>query len=238
MSATISATLTTPAATATATAAPTIFPLPFAAAGDHYFLTVAMDGTVTSPGFAAAGTPVPAGVTVVTKEQWDTVTAVLAVGGSCRCVNGVVIPATLPLPAPPSFASLQSAALVQIDTAAETARLQFLTPGSGQSLEYEATNTEAAEAMALLALTPPGALDPSSFPWLVAEQEALASVGQVLALADVVRGVAATAAGWDLAGATIKRIRREAKLKVGAATTAADVAAIVTGLAWPTPPSP
>lgn len=121
-------------------------------------------------------------------------------------------------------------ATMQIDQQAEAARLQFLTPGSGQAMEYAATEQEALKAKD--AADP---LNPDDYPWLKAEQDALAAAGQTATLRDVVNAVLAQREAWYQAGVAIKEIRRGAKMKVDAAQTAAEVQDILAGLSWPTP---
>jgi hypothetical protein len=129
-----------------------------------------------------------------------------------------------------ALAELRSNAEVTIDTAAETARLQWLTQGTGQALEYADTQTQAAAAM-----TSPDPLDPALYPMIVAEQQAQAAVGVMITLRQTVQIISAQSAAWQSAGATIKQIRRTAKLKIASATTSAQIDLIVSELSWPTP---
>ena len=124
------------------------------------------------------------------------------------------------------LAAAKAAAAAEIDADAEAARLRFITPGAGQSLEYAATE---AEVRAYLA-APSG--DPEDWPWLNAERLA---AGGTATVAEVAQQVLALADAWRITGAEIKRIRRAAKLQVEAATTIAGVRAAVSGAAWPQP---
>lgn len=128
---------------------------------------------------------------------------------------------------PEELAAAKAAAAADVDVQAEAARLRFITPGAGQSLEYSATE---AEARAFVAAN--GAGDPDDWPWINAERLA---AGGAATMAQVAQQVLALADAWRATGAEIKRVRRAAKLQVEAATTIAAVRAAVTGAAWPQP---
>ncbi|GAB4193242.1 MAG: hypothetical protein OHK0024_33450 [Thalassobaculales bacterium] len=128
---------------------------------------------------------------------------------------------------------LEAALHLAIDTAAESARLRFITGGSGQALEYQRSIEE---ARALIAAG--GTPAPEDYPMLAAEVAALAAVGVSRSLAQVAAEVAAMDAAWQQAGAAIKLLRRAAKLLVSTAIAAEDPAAAVAaaaGIAWPEP---
>jgi hypothetical protein len=118
---------------------------------------------------------------------------------------------------------VRAAALVEIDNAAERARAAFITRGSGQAMEYLATEAEARAFNA-------GA--PGPFPFLEAERDA---VGRRVTLADVSAAVLAQAGAWAQAGAAIKRTRRAAKTQVEMAATIDDIAIALAGVEWPKP---
>lgn len=120
-----------------------------------------------------------------------------------------------------SLPVLKAAALRAIDAAAELARQSFLTPGSGQALEYSATETEARAVLAVLAAG--GTPDSADYPFVQAEVLALAATGQTVTLADAAAQVVVEADGWKAVGSAIKEIRRAAKMRVEQATTAAEV---------------
>lgn len=192
-----------------------------------FYAYVATDGTVSAAGQRADGT-VPAGATAVSEDHYNTI---LASPGQCRMVNGTLILTPAPVHTPPGLDAFKAAALLQVDAAAEAARLQFITPGSGQALEYEATAAEAARALALPAGS---ALQDADYPWLAAERDAIkVASGQALTLLAVAQMAQATMAGWSQAGSAIKRIRRTAKLQIGAASTIEQVHAVLDGLVWP-----
>jgi hypothetical protein len=119
-------------------------------------------------------------------------------------------------------------AVARVDREAERARQALLTPGAGQAIEYRAT---ADEARRLLDLRH-GPADPNDYPFLAAEQDAQAAVGGAKTLEDIAAAVLAADAAWVAVGARIKRLRREAKLRIQAATTPAEVEAASAGIAW------
>jgi hypothetical protein len=131
---------------------------------------------------------------------------------------------------PPPIEEIRADARAEVDRQAEDARRRFITPGSGQALEYEQTRAEAEAAD--LAADP---LDPAVFPMLEAERAALEAAGVTVTLRQVCQQVLAEFAAWQATGAEIKRVRRTAKLQIAAAPDRAAVDAILAGLAWPTP---
>lgn len=108
----------------------------------------------------------------------------------------------------------------KIDLDAETARLKYITAGSGQALEYR----EVAEETARYAATG-GA---GEYPML----QASVSAGEAASLAEAAALVAAREQGWAMIGAEIRRLRLVAKMAVSAATTA-DQAAAAAEVVWP-----
>ena len=166
-------------------------------AAAHYWLAVATDGTVTDAGTSEPGAGLPAGVTVVTLEQYQTAVETRADGGSLRYINGVLKLGHIPTMTLPTIAQLRASAEVRIDAAAEEARLQFLTPGSGQALEYQETQSEALLLKQILDAKPDQVIVASDLPYLKAEQDACAAVGVTVSLLQVANAVLATRAAWD-----------------------------------------
>lgn len=125
----------------------------------------------------------------------------------------------------PTIDTLKLTLTAKVDADAEAARLQWITPGSGQALTYEQKRAEA-ERMA----TDP-APKPTDYPLLAAEvgitAETLTAVGTL---------VRARAAAWTAIAAQIESLRLQAKAAVMAASNAAEAraAAVVT---WPAGPS-
>jgi hypothetical protein len=130
----------------------------------------------------------------------------------------------------PQLPALKTQLLAQVDAAAEAARQRFLTPGAGQALEYQATETEAHDYAAAGYPT----FDAALWPFLAAELAALAEAGQPSTAEAVADQVLAQSTAWRAVGAAIKQLRRTAKLAIAAAetATAARAAAVVT---WPQP---
>lgn len=158
----------------------------------------------------------------LTAEQYAMVTSELP----HRVVAGVLEGFTRVI----DIGKFRAGARARVDASAEQARLAFITPGSGQALEYQATQ---AEALAVLA----AGVEPSaaSAPWLAAERDAMAAVEVTVTLLEVAGQVVALQAQWVQAGAAIKRIRRKAKMLIGAAGTPAEIEAIRAALVWPAP---
>jgi hypothetical protein len=133
--------------------------------------------------------------------------------------------------APDALAALRTAASGKIDTAAETARLRFVTPGSAMQIVYYEKKTEAALFLATYAdATAALAAVPTAWPFLAAELGITATT-----LFAVATTIGATAAQWIGIAAAIEAIRMAAKLQVTTAATGAAIDAVVAGLTWPQP---
>lgn len=124
---------------------------------------------------------------------------------------------------PPEAAGLdmaRAASLRFIDDQAERLRQMFITPGAGQTLEYEATAREAR------AWQPGESLE--AYPFLEAEARALEeATGMVPVIEDLIADVIAQADAWVRAGSQIKRLRRMRKMRIEAAAEYATIAAII-----------
>ena len=111
------------------------------------------------------------------------------------------------------LAAAQAHAKQRIDEAAESARTKYITPGSGQAMEYEAAAREAERFIAD---------QPGPYPMLQADVDAgLAS--DLWAAAQLVLGMRGA---WEPVGAEIRRVRLQAKREVDQAATQAQVAQI------------
>lgn len=110
----------------------------------------------------------------------------------------------------------------EVDAAAETERLKYITPGDGQAMTYQ---QKVAEAQALKDATNP---QPSDYPILSSEVGITAeTLGEV---ADI---VLAAFAQWQQIGAMIESIRLGAKRDIDAAEDEATARAIVDAIVWP-----
>ena len=118
-----------------------------------------------------------------------------------------------------NLAPLRGRAKQKVDAQAEQERQRrWITPGDGQAQEYAVTRDEA------FAIADDADPQDADYPQLVAERDAQAAVGVTKTLAEVgqeVRSIVAQQTGGS--GAAIKRARREAKLKIDAATTPAEI---------------
>lgn len=144
-----------------------------------------------------------------------------------RVIDGVLQKVAPPLPA---IEVSRAEGIVMVDTLAENARLRFITNGSGQALEYQATFDEAIAANAA-----PDPLDPANYPWLASEQTAQQQAGLNPSLRDVINQVMGQRDAWVAAGAAIKEIRRSAKLRIDLANTKGEIDDIINAIVWPTP---
>jgi len=123
---------------------------------------------------------------------------------------------------------VQKDAVSKIDTAAESARLKFITPGAGQMLMYEFKRVETEK---FLAATNPNAVD---FP-LMNERATRKGVP----LGDVATEWQAKSDGWMAIAAQIEGLREGAKDAIAAvvddANAQTSIDAIVNGITWPVP---
>jgi hypothetical protein len=126
---------------------------------------------------------------------------------------------------------LRDQAKAQIDRAAELARAAWVTPGTGQAMEYARTGAEA-EA---LRVAGHGDDDAALYPMLAAEAAALRAAGQEVSLAGIAAGVLRRIAECDEALAAIKQVRLHAKTQVDQATAPGDILAVTQALVWPVP---
>lgn len=152
----------------------------------------------------------------------------IPVSGAWAVSGGALVPATeIDLPVP----ILKKRAAAAINTAAEAARGNFITLGAGQALEYVETEKE---ARAYMAAGYP-AFVATDWPYINAELQARRDAGETtLTATTATNDILAQADAWRTAGAAIKRLRRRALIAIGAATTAAQVAAAAT-VTWPSP---
>lgn len=112
------------------------------------------------------------------------------------------------------FASLVAAradAKRQIDEAAEKTRLKYITPGSGQAMEYEAAAKEAERYVEG---------KPGTYRMLQADVDAGLSADLVVAAASVL----GMRAQFDVVGSAIRTVRLSAKRQVDEAATQAEIA--------------
>ncbi|ABS15012.1 hypothetical protein I6H96_06590 [Brucella anthropi] len=112
----------------------------------------------------------------------------------------------------------------EVDAAAETERLKYITPGDGQAMTYQQKVTE---AQALKATSNPQV---SYYPLLSSEVGITAET-----LSDVADIVLAAFAMWQQIGAAIEGIRLGAKIDIDAAADEATAHAIVDAIEWPQP---
>lgn len=197
----------------------------------HFALTDASGAVVAvgncSPDDLFLQAPPEGGARIVLTE--DTAPAIRAAMHRWRLIDGMLVERADA--GAPSLAIAKAVALQQVDRAAETARLRFLTPGSGQALEYQATEVEARAYAAAGYLE----FDPETYPFLQAERLAVqAATGALPEAQATAQAVIAQADAWRQAGSAIKAFRRAAKLRIEAATAQAEIQAALQ-ITWPTP---
>jgi len=124
--------------------------------------------------------------------------------------------------APPDLAMVKKYQCDVVDARAETERLKYITPGSGQAMTYQ---QKADEARRFVAAEAPVAAD---YPMLS---------GEVGVTADDIAGVAAVVKaaheGWQVIGAAIEGVRLRAKKAINQAATVEDAEAAAGAVAWP-----
>jgi hypothetical protein len=130
-------------------------------------------------------------------------------------------------PAAPSLEERKASATRAVDDEAERRRLTYLTPGSGQALVYQEKRREAEAALAAFSEAGGQPVDPAEFPLLAAELGITASD-----LQGVAQAVMSTALAWTQVAAAIEGTRLKAKRDIDAATSAAQVEAILAAITW------
>ena len=126
------------------------------------------------------------------------------------------------LPADAGFVALKKSLIDETDRQAELVRQNYITPGSGQALTYQA---KAAQAKSCLADAAP---DAASYPLLAAE------IGITAAdLLGVATAIDAANTQWLLIGSQIEATRLGAKKSINAALTAAAAKSIFDAITWP-----
>lgn len=132
---------------------------------------------------------------------------------------------------PPPLAEVDLAALkaglkTAIDCAAEAERLQYITGGAGQAMEYQQAAAEAIALLSVIDADPEHVADPADYPMLAA------SIGiDGATLADVAATVAAMNRQWQVLGSAIRFARLAAKQAIDLAPDAEAARAVVP--AWP-----
>jgi len=123
----------------------------------------------------------------------------------------------------------------RIDTAAETERLKYITPGSGQAMTYQEKVAQAASyTKSWLAHT----VDPDNAPEVNAAEYPLLAASLGIdgdTLLEVAETVTYAYALWQQIGAAIEATRLLAKIAIDDAADIEDAQSIFDALIWPTP---
>jgi len=120
------------------------------------------------------------------------------------------------------LAEIKARLKAEVDAAAETERLKYITPGAGQAMTYQ---QKVEEARAFKAAGDPQASD---YPILASEIDITAET-----LAEVADVVLAAYAQWQQIGAVIESIRLGGKRDIDAAEGETEARAIVDAIIWP-----
>lgn len=123
---------------------------------------------------------------------------------------------------------------VSIDTAAENARSIWITPGTGQSMEYDRVQQEADAA-----IKAPSSATAAKYPMLAATIGIDIDPDTGKAAADVLgvaRSVQAARDFWTEKGAAIRAARLKGKAAIAEAATVDAAIVAAAGVAWPAPP--
>lgn len=130
--------------------------------------------------------------------------------------------------------SLKTAGKFKVDTLAEEVRLRFLTPGTGQAMEYAEVQAQAEAALSAKATT----VKPEAYPMLAASigLDVDPDTGRLAEdVLGVARGIRAARASWLDVGSQIRRVRQQAKADIEAATSREAIEMIVSAIVWPAP---
>lgn len=117
-----------------------------------------------------------------------------------------------------------------IDDRAEALRLTLITPGSGQAMEYQE-----AYSQAVAALADPAKATAARFPMLAVTVGSEIDPQTGAPAVDVLGVARSVAAGYDaylVAGAAIRGVRLNGKVKVGQAASVADAEAAFAAIDW------
>lgn len=135
------------------------------------------------------------------------------------------------VPASAILSGLQMALKVAVDTKAEVLRSSITTPGTGQAMEYQESQSQAAAA-----LKAPSSATAAKYPMLAAsigidiDPSTGSAAEDVLGVA---RAVMASYDQWLQIGAAIKQIRLTAKRAIDEALSPEAAAETYGAIAWP-----
>ncbi|HEY9081352.1 hypothetical protein [Magnetovibrio sp.] len=132
----------------------------------------------------------------------------------------------------PALAEVQADAKRTIDAQAEAARLSYITPGDGQAMSYREKSDQARECLA--AHTPASPPAPGVYVLLDSEVGIMKNADTTITADayEVAVVVEATRQAWLAVEATINRTRVQAKADIAAATTEAEIDAVLAALVW------
>ena len=192
----------------------------------YYVVANPTTGAITQHGHVpAANAAFTLGAMRATAISVEQYAQVQRSAGAVALVGGAIVPVAAPKL---DLVRLRANFTAKVDASAENARGKFISGGAGHALEYLAS---LAEAHAIT--TAPDPLDPALYPWLSADVAAKTTAATPYTLREAAAAAIAAAAAWNVAGASIKQLRLAARQSLAAATTAAQMQAILSGLKWP-----
>lgn len=136
-----------------------------------------------------------------------------------------------------ALAQHRSRAAEMVDKGAEAARIQWITPGAGQALAYEAKRRECMSWADVIAAAGTPVL--SDYPWMRSRAARLNDIAEGAVVQAQMQAVAdewaAKITSWAAAGIAIENLREQAKEDISVAPDAATVQAVLDGIIWPSP---
>lgn len=165
----------------------------------------------------------------ITQEQYDQALAAILDGKAVTTIGGFKIVDAPAVEDDDPNANLdldqwKAKLAIKIDADAESARLRYITGGSGQAMTYQQKAQEAAEVLALVGA---GEIDASRFPLLSAE---VGITGPTLI--EVAQVVDSAFQSWRVVGGAIETLRLGGKAAVIASSTVDD-AKLAAVIDWP-----
>lgn len=119
----------------------------------------------------------------------------------------------------------------EIDQQAEQLRHKYLTPGSGQSMEYDETARQARIVLEEIANS--NSPQWADYPMIEAEKNAIVDLGQSPpTIEEIANQIITEQNQWMQVGSQIKRVRRASKMMVNNATTHEEIESIVNNITW------
>ncbi|SDA12854.1 hypothetical protein SAMN02799622_00831 [Methylobacterium sp. UNC378MF] len=140
------------------------------------------------------------------------------------------------VPADAILAAVRPVLKKQVDDEAEKLRLELITPGSGQAMEYQEVYNEAVQIANALAANAAADLDPTAFPMLAGSIGTNLDPKTERATVDVAGEARAALAAYDAyqkVGAAIRSARLKGKAAIDAAADVTAACEVAASIDWP-----